>query len=84
MRRKFKVSISAEEVERLIPLHKAMYKVVATEMHRSLGVTSTPSLEEGDRLAAEFGDYLATRYPREAPSVLRMVAGWALYYEVYR
>ena len=84
VRRKFKVSVSAEEVDGLIPLYRGMYRVAADEIRRTLDSRSTPPLDEADRLATRFGAFLSSRYPKQPATIRRMVAGWAVYYEIYR
>lgn len=84
VRRNFGVSISAEEIERLVPVYQTMYSDVAAEIHRVSGAALTPPLSEGERLQTQFAEYLKSLYPEEPSSIRELVAGWAVYYEVYR
>ena len=84
VRRNFKTGVSAEEVERFIPFYKSMYRDAAAMLRDARSGSLTPPLEDGDRLVEELTIALASRYHDQPTSILRIVAGSAVYYEVYR
>ena len=84
VRRNYHVSISAAQLEQYIPLYRGMYKTVAAAIHAAPSPTTTPPIEDGERLAKEFGAQLTPRYPDQPRSIVDLVANWAVYYEIYR
>jgi hypothetical protein len=84
IRRRFKSSVARDELLRMILHYKDVYTFAASVLRSYQQAPPGKYLGKADLLMSDFLAALASRYTDEPPSILQIVADFALYYEYDR